>query len=242
MSDKPFKEILIDAIEHKGMSLSKLSETSRVPERYIEFLIRGEHQELPSLPYLHGYIIRLADALDLDGNLLWEVFKRETEIRSSGRRDELPRNRFAIQPTNNAKIISITALSLIVLIYLIFRFNTLFGKPKITIIDPPQEVSTVFSSTFTITGTTDPENKLTINNELLDISSNGFFQKDVLLQEGINNFEIKAKKFLGRESSASRQILFQKPDSPSKPETQPESETQPENSPKNTEPSPQSEN
>jgi len=227
--NKSFKEILIDAIEHKGISLAKLSETSRVPERYLEFLIREEYNELPSFPYLHGYIIRLSNALDLNGKLLWEVFKRESEIKTSGKDDILPKNRFAIQPTNNSKIIISVFLSLIVLIYLVFRFDTLFGKPKISLFEPTQEISTVFSKTFTISGTTDPENKLTINNELLDISQNGFFQKDVLLQEGINNFEIKAKKFLGRESSIKRQILFQKTDI--SPDPNPEPETQPEEIP-----------
>jgi len=55
---------------------------------------------------------------------------------------------------------------------------------------------------------------------MINMDENNNFSKSVLLQGGINSFEIKAKKFLGRETSVTRQIIYQEPEvSPIKEET-----------------------
>ncbi|MFA5173280.1 MAG: helix-turn-helix domain-containing protein [Candidatus Paceibacterota bacterium] len=208
--DKPFKEVIIDAIEHKGISIGKLAELSRVPERYVELIVRGEYEKLPSSPYLHGYLARLSETLNLEGELVWQVFKKEFDIRTSGEKDLLPKNRFAFEPINNTKVISISALVIFVFIYLVFRFNALFGKPYLVVLDPAESSISTDIETYVLKGNAEPENKLSINNELIDIKENGSFEKSVLLQEGVNAFEIKTKKFLGRETSVSRQIIFKK--------------------------------
>lgn len=224
--DKPFKEIIIDAIEHKGLSIGKLAELSRVPEHYVELIIRGDYEKLPSSPYLHGYFTRLSETLNLESELVWQVFKKEFDIRTSGEKDLLPKNRFAFEPINNTKIFTISSFVVLVFVYLIFRFNALFGKPYLVVLDPAESNISTNIETYVLRGNAELENKLSINNELVDIKEDGSFEKSVLLQEGVNTFEIKTKKFLGRETSVSRQIIFEKVDSsPSS------SETENENSP-----------
>lgn len=213
--DKSFKEILVEAIESHGANLSKLAESSRVPERYLELLIREEFDKLPAAPYLHGYIHRLAVTLELDSDLLWEIFKKEYRLKTSGGDDRLPANRFAIQTVNNTKLLIIGLLAIIVVAYLIIRWSALFGRPALAILDPVNETTIASVTTYTIRGSTGPDIKVSINNDLLDVSSDGTFSKDVLLQSGINTFEIKAKKLLGREVSVIRQIILQSDSSPS---------------------------
>ncbi|OGZ02453.1 MAG: hypothetical protein A2430_00730 [Candidatus Liptonbacteria bacterium RIFOXYC1_FULL_36_8] len=215
-----FKEILINAIENKGVNLSKLSELSRVPERYLELLIRGEFNNLPSAPYIHGYLTHISHILDVEDELLWEAFKKENFIKTSGASDELPKNRFSIQTVSNTKTFAIGGFAVLALVYFIFRFNSLFGKPELTVTTPKEEIITVSSSVFFIKGSTDKDAKLTINDEMINMDENNNFSKSVLLQGGINSFEIKAKKFLGRETSVTRQIIYQEPEvSPIKEET-----------------------
>lgn len=232
--DKPFKELIIDAIENKGMSIPKLAELSRVPERYLELIVRGEYDKLPSAPYLHGYLKRLSDILGLETDLVWQTFKKEFEIRTSGQKDILPINRFAIEPINNKKILAFSSITLFILVYLIFRSNALFGKPHLTVLEPSEESVSVSSETFAIKGNAEPENKLSINNELIDVRTDGTFEKNVLLQEGVNTFEIKSKKFLGRETSVYRQIILEKIPSKNSP---PPSDKEENSSPASTTPS-----
>ena len=207
--DRPFKEILIEAIEQNGTDIPKLAESSRIPTRYLELLIRGEDTYLPAAPYVHGYIIRLANNLELDGDLLWELYKKENEVKISGGNDKLPGNRFSIQNTSNTKFFVIGGVVALALIYVIFRFNDLFGTPSLTILDPNEENVTVSTENYTIVGSTKDEIKITINGELVDTDENNGFTKEVLLEPGLNTFTIEASKFLGGSSKTIRQIIFE---------------------------------
>ncbi|PIR05210.1 MAG: hypothetical protein COV57_00245 [Candidatus Liptonbacteria bacterium CG11_big_fil_rev_8_21_14_0_20_35_14] len=207
--DKQFKDIIIEAIEQNGTNLGKLAESSRIPQRYLELIIRGENSYLPAAPYIHGYIIRLAHNLELDGELLWELYKKENSIKISGGHDKLPSNRFSIQNNSNTKMFVIGGIALLALIYIVFKFNDLFSSPSLTILDPNQESVTTSSKIYTIIGSTKNEIKITINEELIDLDENNGFQKEVLLEPGLNTFKIKASKFLGGTSEIIRQIIFE---------------------------------
>jgi len=206
MSDQSFRETILNAIEEKGFALSKLAELSRVPERYLELLLREEYDHLPSAPYLHGYLLRLARVLNLDSELLWEIFKKEYRLKTSGLEDRLPVNRFAIDTLSNTKILITGGLIVLTLLYLAFRWNTLFGKPSLVILDPAENIISTTDRLYTIRGSTDRNVKITINNDLIETDDRGSFSKDVFLETGDNSFTITAKKLLGREISVVRQI------------------------------------
>ncbi len=204
--DQSFREIILNAIEEKGIAIGKLAELSRVPERYLELLLREEYDRLPSAPYLHGYLLRLARVLNLDSELLWEIFKKEYRLKTSGLEDRLPVNRFAIDTLSNTKILVTGGLIILALLYLAFRWNTLFGKPSLVILDPAASVISAASNVYTIRGSTGRNVKITINNDLIETDNRGSFSKDVFLESGDNTFTITAKKLLGRATTVTRQI------------------------------------
>src|SRR3989344_6786171 len=111
-----FEEIFESALEQKGLGIKKLADLSHVPERYLEMIRKGDFNSLPSAPYLHGYIIRIGEILDLEGEALWQLFKREHRVMTSGREDHLPRNRFALPAGNNTKAYTLISVAVIVII------------------------------------------------------------------------------------------------------------------------------
>ena len=205
---KKFQEFFNELMETRGFNISRLSESADVPERYLAALCEGDFKKLPALPYVRGFIIQAAEALGVDGNEVWRVYKDEIIVKI-GIEDKLPVNRFAGRSINKRKI-AIGVIAFFAIIYLVWRIDDLLGIPKLEIIYPQMEVTTVNAPVVKLKGRLSvSRDKLTINNEEAFVSSDGWFEKDLTLEAGANVIEFKAKRFLGKEVKMTREIIYQ---------------------------------
>lgn len=203
--DKSLKETIEEQLSIKGFSLERIAEITDIPLRYLEALIQGNTKKLPAAPYVRGYLFKIGKILDFDGNELWEAYKKESGIKSSGPEDRLPSNRFAIKSINKKYIV--IALIIILLVgYLIWQAPRWLGQPPLTVYPMEEKTS---EPEVVISGKIEPRDKLTINSEEILVDSKGNFSKNYNLQEGPNTIEVKVKRFLGRETKIVRQIEYQ---------------------------------
>ena len=207
--DITFQAFFAARIKERGVSLKKLAEATGIAPAHLESMVNGKMEDLPSAPYVHGYLIRLGKALEFDGDAWWEKIKKEGLVKNSGFMDELPRNRFIKQ--SPAKIIWASVIAVIIIIYLAFQLPVIFGKPTLAITFPTQNPYSTVSSTLTITGTVRGANSLSLDGASIPVAQDGSWQETVLLQGGLNTFEISAKKLLGAESDVTEQVLYQAP-------------------------------
>lgn len=208
MDGKLLKDILNEGLDQQSWSIKKLTEVTSIQERYIHLLLSGELHKLPPSPYVRGYLTKICQALDLDMQDIWQTYKGEIEVATSGPRDRLPINRFAIK-SKTKKFLIFGILGLLVIAYLGWNSRQLIGSSTLEVISPKNETTTTDMAMVTIEGSTEYSNKLTINNEQIYLEKNGHFKKDYDLQEGLNTFEILAKKFLGRENKIIKKIIRQ---------------------------------
>jgi len=201
--------LILETLRAKNLSVEKLSQMTGVPERFLNLLIEERFEKLPAAPYVHGYLLKIAQALNLEGDRLWgEYLKDNALIRRSGKKDELPPNRFALSAiTVNKKIIAFVSVLLILGIFVVIRLPSILGVPKL-FVDVEDDVVTS-SSVITLSGTIEPKDQLTINGELIYSDSNGAFTKTVTLETGFNTFVFNVKRFLGKERTAVKQIFYQ---------------------------------
>ena len=209
MEDKNFHIILREQLELKSLNVQKLASISGIQERYIKAMLEGDAEKLPSLPYVRGYVIKLADCLKLDGDELWALYRKTYNFKTSGAKDTLPKNRFAAKTISKSKIFAVFAVAAL-LLYAGTQFNRLAGVPEITVRNPASaNLISVTEQTFTVSGSINPENKLLINGENTVSGADGSFSKEIQLQPGINTVVFKVSRFLGKETSVVRQILYQ---------------------------------
>jgi hypothetical protein len=211
-TETPFEQFFSDRIKTKGISLKKLSDLTGIAPTHIESLLRGDFDSLPSAPYLHGYLLRLGAMLDFDGEEWWIRLKQEGVIKNSGELDMLPKNRFIKK--SPPKYLWAIAVAVVVLIYFAFQAPRIFGKPSLVVTFPIGNPYATASSTLTITGTISDADSLTLNGDQVTINSDGTWQKGVLLQNGLNTFQVAAKKFLGGETDVVEQVLYSQPGAP----------------------------
>jgi hypothetical protein len=208
---KTFSQILIEAMQRYDFNVEKLARLTGISERFLEALINENYKELPSAPYVRGYLREIGKLLSLNGDELWKVYlKGRTEIKSSGEKDKLPSNRFATSsPFWGRSTIIVLLLIIIIAGYLVVRGGSILGQPALEIIKPKQDSLVTNEADFLIQGKTDSFAILTLNGERIYPDKDGNFETKVRLQNGLNTFEFKVKKLLGRERVIVRQIIYQ---------------------------------
>lgn len=210
MSDVSFKEYLREYADIKGLNIKKLSDETGIPERYLEALLEGNLEDLPPSPYIRGYIGKLATALEFDKEEMWRLYKKENSSpeNGSGPLDRLPSNRYAIKVINK-KFIIIAAIGVLVLSYVGWNINKLLGTARLDLIYPTSENLIVRQPTISIEGKTETNAKLTINDSEIFVDEDGRFEKELSLNTGLNVITISSKKFLGKEVSITRKIIYE---------------------------------
>jgi len=210
MEEKNFNIILKEQIELKSLTVQKLASLTGIHERYIEALVEGEAKKLPPSPYVRGYVVKLAGFLNLDGEEFWSLYCKEYEPVSSGANDILPSNRFAIKTISRGKIF-VYAVFALLLVYGVTQFNHFAGVPEISIKNPESTALLIVTQeNFVVSGILkNPKDKLFVNDENIVPDNNGSFSKEISLQPGINYVAFRASRFLGKETSVTRQILYQ---------------------------------
>ena len=209
---KSLREIFNEALDLRDLDIKKLSEMTDIPVHYLSALSSGDPKKLPASPYVRGYLAKIADILKIDSNALLEAYKQETSVwpaKTSGPEDRLPPNRFALKNKKKITIIGVSIAGvLVILIFLAFQFSGFLGNPQIEITNPVENELTIDSSIIKLTGIINPQDKLTISGEEVLAKSDGRFEKDFSLQSGPNSVEFKVKRFLGKEITITKIVIY----------------------------------
>ncbi len=202
------KDILNEAFGRKNIGLEKLAELTDIPERYLAALYQGDYYNLPAQPYVHGYLMKIGEVLGIDADGLWQIYKKNLALKTSGGTDKLPYNRFAFKKISKKKIVT-AVLILAILGFFAINIGRFLGIPSINITSPSLDGTIVNNSNMDLTGKINPKDKLTINGEDVPVDGNGDFDYQFLLQPGPNSIEFKVKRLLGKTTTVTRQVIYQ---------------------------------
>ena len=98
--DPPIGERLKAAREAKGMTLADVAGTTRVPIRHLEYIERGEWDELPAITYAVGFARSYANAVGLDGPAIGAEVREQ--LGSAPRATALPANYY--EPADPSRV------------------------------------------------------------------------------------------------------------------------------------------
>ena len=202
-----FQEFFNAKIRERGLTLKKLSELSGITLKHLEYLSAGNFEALPSAPYFHGYLEKLGRILDFDYTEWWQNIKEEGNVKISGTLDQLPKNRFAL--SSPGKFVWPGVFLLLVVFYFGVRYSKIFGEPQVSIAYPTEAFTNIASQKIVVRGELKDGDKLVINGEAVALRDDGTWEKNILLESGLNTIEIKARKFLGRETRIIKQVLYE---------------------------------
>ena len=108
-----------------------------------------------------------------------------------------------------AKYFWLGLLAMLIIAYLVLQLPRLLGLPEIVINNPREPRIFYGEEKIIISGQVINASEIYINGERAEISG-GAWQKEVVLSGGMNTIEVTAKKFLGGETKAIREIIYEK--------------------------------
>ncbi len=208
MDELNFQSFFNNRLRERGYTLEKLAKVTGIAIKHLENLSAGNMDALPAMPYLRGYLVKIAAVLDFDPEVWWAEFKHERIVKTSGAEDRLPRNRFAREAKNAGRWI-IGGIALLLLAYFGLRYTKILGKPTIHVQNPSESVTVVQSDRLLFQGTVENADQLSVKGAEVPIGDGGVWEQNIILNPGLNSIEIRAKKILGRETVITRSVVYQ---------------------------------
>lgn len=208
---KSFRDFVVEGMRTRGLTPNQLIEVTDIAPSYVRAILDEQYELLPAAPYVRGYVKKLADALRLDFETLWEQYQREADIKQAGQTDRLPTNRFAL-PSFSKRRLLLTLVVIIALAIAIPRVADFLGAPVIEVRSPSANNITTTSDRITLEGWVENlEDKVLINDQEITVGADGVFRIEVPLERGINMFTFSAQRFLGRKNTVERTVIYAPP-------------------------------
>jgi cytoskeletal protein RodZ len=197
-------EVLRAAREAKGVELPRVERETKIRERYLSALERGEYRELPGAVYTKGFLRNYGSYLGLDPEYLIDLYRLETLDARAERLQAPARPRPMGARRTRTFVVTPGAVVAAILTLMVGGFFAFFGyqlvnfarEPGLRITDPPGNVSGYTEERITIRGTTEPNATVTVSNlrenPTVQADAAGDFEVTVELVPGSNVVRLSA--------------------------------------------------
>ncbi len=200
--------------EEKKIKLSKASLDLRISEKYLESLEIGDISGLPEGVYAKNFLKRYAEYLGLDPDkIALEYFDTDQPARKNNKNvfaRKVPHAFYFLTIPRLLKNIFLFALAMTLFSYLAYAVYNIISPPNLIINTPIADYQTTEKSLL-VSGVTEAETNVHINDEAVLVNRDGRFEKNVNLQMGINNIIVSAQKKYSRTKYENRKVLVSDP-------------------------------
>ncbi len=178
---------------------------TKIRSKYIEALENDDYINLPADAYTKGFVIRYAKFLDLnEQKALNDYYKQKSKFHQS--KDDIinPNNSYReVKYIITPKLFAPLALGLLVVglfSYLAFQISGFAAAPDLEILFPANN-SIVDNEDIEIRGTTSQQANVYINEQKIQVTSEGSFYADYKMLPGINVIQIKSVNKASKEKT-----------------------------------------
>jgi cytoskeleton protein RodZ len=215
-------EVLRTAREGKGVDLARVERDTKIRERYLSALERGEYRDLPGPVYTKGFLRNYAAYLGLDPEYLIDLYRIESGAAAGERpaRTASPPRPLTARRTRAFVVTpgAVVAAILTILVggfvaYLGFEFVNFARTPELRITDPPSNVNAHTELEITVRGVTEPNASVRVSNlsenPTVTADAEGNFVVTVTLLPGSNVMQLVARDpTTGRESEMEERTIL----------------------------------
>jgi len=206
---KTVGEILKNARLQKKLTRRELAEKTKIDAKYLKALEDNDFNKLPEAAFVKGFIRNYAKILGVDPQQALAVFRRDYDQDVKGQ--VIPRSltQQATKPrslwTPKTTVVGVLlVLSVAFASYFFFQYRLLTTAPPLKI-ESPQEKERV-KAAVEVSGRTDPQATLTINNQQVAIDPDGSFSQSLILPEGTRTITIESTSRSGKSRTVQRTV------------------------------------
>lgn len=193
--------LLTNARIDKDLSIAEIAKKLKVPIKYLEAFETENTKNFPSEPYCSLILKDYSEYLGLNGQEMICFFRRDFDQRKKVK--TIRRNLFSFTPQFTFSF----AVFILFLIFsgYIFSEYLKFNSPPNLKINWPVE-STILGASIDISGSTDPESTVKINEDLVIVNIDGTFQKKINIASGEVKVTIESKSPNGKTTKEEKII------------------------------------
>ena len=192
----------------KGLSLDDVSQATKIRPSFLAAIEKGEYNKLPSSSYALGFVQNYAEYLGLAKKETLALFRREFDEEkvykvlpsSFAKKESMPKRSFKVSQA----ILPVILIVILLGGFLFYQYRAAFFNPPLTVYTPQE--GKVTSSDITVTGKTNSNVTLTINNSPVAIEDDGSFSKIITTFPGNLKLIIRALNKFGKESVIIRNV------------------------------------
>ena len=189
----------------KRFSQEKIAEETKIKKEFIVSIEKEDWEALPEYPVVIGFVKQITKYLKLDERQAVAFLRRDYPPRV------LPVNpkpdvakKFTWSPKLTF-VVGIAAIAIAVLGYLAFQYSNFVSPPKLTV-NQPQEEQVVKENKLIVSGKTDQDATMKINNQPILVEEDGSFKAEIEIFEGTEEIVVKAVSRSGKETVIRRKI------------------------------------
>lgn len=202
---KTIGQIIGGARKDKNYSFQRLEEITKIKVSFIEAIENERWQDLPSFPTVLGFVKSISSALNLDEKMAAAVLKRDYPPKKLSIN---PKPDISDKPAWNPKltfVLGISAVVLVILGYLGFQYKKFVSPPQISLESPVSD-QIVKGNSVLVFGTTDPDVKITVDNQPVIVDENGKFSESIGISPDTKEIVVVAQSRSGKTTTISRKI------------------------------------
>ena len=199
-------DILKSARLKKRYSLKRVEKETKIRKEFIEAIEIGNWTALPELPVVAGFVKNLASFLNVDVKTAYATLKRDYPPRGLLIN---PKPDVGWKFTWTPKYTFLVGILIIILAlfgYLGFQFIRFNSPPVLEVARPPDNFIAT-SNKVDVSGKTDSDATIRINNQLVLVGSDGTFDGWVEIFEGTKEIVITATNRSKKETTVVRKII-----------------------------------
>lgn len=201
-------QIIKTARIEKRLSIKKLEEVTKIKSTFIESIEKENWHDLPSFTTVLGFVKSISAALKIDEKVAVATLKRDyppNKLNINPKPDAV--SRFSWSPKLTF-ILGISVVILSILGYLTFQYIRFISPPPVTV-ESPIDGQKVIGNFLMVFGTTEPDAKVTVDNQPVLVSDDGKFSTTIGVTAETSEIVIIASSRSGKERTISRKITVQ---------------------------------
>lgn len=192
------------------LSLDEIAKATKIRRGFLEAIEKGDYKKLPSSAYAQGFVKNYIEYLGLPEKELLALFRREfneEEYISVLPQSFTKPKEISLEGVKIKKAALIGGgVLLVLLFYIFFQYKSAIFSPSLSV-NAPVERAVVSTQTVTVSGTTEPNTTVTVNNIPVFVDSTGAYTKEITVFPGATTITVKSTNSFGKVSTIERHII-----------------------------------
>lgn len=204
-------QILKETRENKFYTLEDVEKHIKIRKELLEALEDDNYVKLPPTTFIQGFIKNYSKFLGLDPHKMMAIFRRDFESRKhppvvlESFSKPLKQKKITITPAR-VLALAITVIIIGFFIYLWVEYRQFVGAPPLEVSQPVDQQTVDIPAVF-VEGKTDPESKVTVNNQEVGVDVEGRFKEEIKLSSSTNKITIISTSKFGQSIKIERTVF-----------------------------------